>query len=268
MTKTILITGATDGIGAETAKHLASLGHRLLVHGRNPSKVERTVSELSALDGGGPVEGFVADLSVLAQVDAFARAVGEAHESLDVVIHNAGVFTAPDARTSDGLDVRFAVNTIAPYRLTQRLMPALGPSARVVNLSSAAQSPVDLDALAGGVPLTDGPAYAQSKLALTMWSNHLARSLGDSGPVVVAVNPGSMLRTKMVKDAYGVAGSDIRIGVDVLARAALSDEFADASGRYFDNDAGRFGPPHPDALDPDKCAAVVEAIEAVLARPR
>jgi NAD(P)-dependent dehydrogenase (short-subunit alcohol dehydrogenase family) len=140
----------------------------------------------------------------------------------------------------------------------------LGRTGRVVNLSSAAQAPLDPGALAGPSPLPDGTVYAQSKLALTMWTFHMASQ--NDGLVIVAVNPKSFLGSKMVKEAYGVEGADLRIGADILCRAALSDEFADASGEYFDNDIGQFASPHPDALDPRKCVAVVDAIEAVLSR--
>ncbi|MEM6570067.1 MAG: SDR family NAD(P)-dependent oxidoreductase [Planctomycetota bacterium] len=268
MQKTILITGSTDGIGLETARTLVARGHRVLLHGRNAEKLERVATELAETAGDGAIERFTADLSRLSEVEALAAAVADAHERLDVLINNAGVFTTRDARTPEGLDVRFAVNTIAPYVLTKALLPRLGVSGRVVNLSSAAQAPVHLGALAGDGALSDGTAYAQSKLALTMWSRHLAQSLEGSGPVVVAVNPGSMLATKMVRDAYGVAGADIRVGADILCRAALDDEFAAASGQYFDNDAGRFGRPHPDALDAGKCDEVVRTIEAVVERLR
>ena len=108
-------------------------------------------------------------------------------------------------------------------------------------------------------------AYAQSKLALTMWSRSMGLALKDDGPVIVAVNPGSMLGSKMVKEAFGVAGGDIRIGAEILSRAALSDEFAAASGQYFDNDSGRFAPPHADALDDRKSQEIVRGIEAILA---
>ena len=236
MQKTILVTGATDGIGLETARMLVSLGHHVLLHGRNPAKLEKVERTLSALPDGGRVESYVADLSRMADVEALAKAVAEKHAKLDVLINNAGVYSAPDPITQDGLDVRFAVNTIAPYLLTQRLLPLLGASGRVINLSSAAQSPVDPEALAGRVRLSDGAAYAQSKLALTMWSRSMALSLKDDGPAIIAVNPGSMLGSKMVKQAYGVAGGDLRIGAEILCRAALSDEFAAASGQYFDND--------------------------------
>lgn len=264
MQKTILITGATDGIGLETARLLAASGHHLLLHGRNPAKLAKAVETVQG--GDGRVEQYVADLSRQSEVESLAAAVANEHDRLDVLINNAGVFRATNTVTEDGLDVRFVVNTIAPFLLTRRLLPLLGASSRVINLSSAAQTPVNLRALAGEVQLSDNAAYAQSKLALTMWSRALALSLGNDGPSFVAVNPGSMLGTKMVKDAYGVAGGDVGIGADILYRAALSDEFATASGKYFDNDAGRFARPHPDALNAGKSANVVRTIETILAK--
>jgi NAD(P)-dependent dehydrogenase (short-subunit alcohol dehydrogenase family) len=264
MQKTILITGSTDGIGLETARMLVSLGHNVLLHGRNPAKLEKVERTLSALPDGGRVESYVSDLSRMADVKALAKAVAEKHAKLDVLINNAGVYNAPDLITQDGLDVRFAVNTIAPYLLTQRLLPLLGASGRVINLSSAAQSPVDPEALVGRGKLSDGAAYAQSKLALTMWSRDMALSLKGGDPAIIAVNPGSMLGSKMVKEAYGVVGGDLRIGAEILCRAALSDEFAAASGQYFDNDSGQFASPHPDALNSQKCEKIIRDIEAVL----
>jgi len=266
MQKTILITGSTDGIGLETARMLVSQGHHVLLHGRNRAKLEKVERTLSGLTDGGRVESYVADLSSMADVEALARVVTKQHASLDVLINNAGVYKTPETITPDGLDVRFAVNTIAPYLLTQRLLPLLESSGRVVNLSSAAQAPVDTEALTGRVRLTDDlTAYAQSKLALTMWSRSMALSLKDEGPAIIAVNPGSLLGTKMVKEGFGVAGKDISIGAEILVRAALADEFETASGQYFDNDSGRFASPHPDALNPQKAEEVVRAIEAVLA---
>ena len=265
MQKTILITGSTDGIGLATARSLVRQGHHVLLHGRNPSKLAAVALELSDLPGDGRVESFQADLSSIAGVECLARSVADGRRSLDVLINNAGVFGAPDPVTVDGLDVRFAVNTIAPYLLTRRLLPLLGAGGRVVNLSSAAQAPVNLDALRGEVGLSDNAAYAQSKLALTMWTRSLAQELGDQGPAVIAVNPGSLLATKMVKSAYGMDGADISIGVDILSRAALDEAFASASGKYFDNDSGRFAPPHADGLDDRRIAALMDAMESVLA---
>lgn len=266
MRKTILVTGSTDGIGLETARMLAALGHHVLLHGRDPAKLAAARKELSAVPGAGPVESRLADLSRMEEVVALARAVAERHDRLDVLVNNAGVFRTARPVTNDGLDVRFAVNTIAPWLLTRLLLPLLATDGRVINLSSAAQASVDPDALAGRVRPGEMEAYAQSKLALTMWSRALALALDARGPAVIAVNPGSLLGSKMVKEGFGVAGGDIRIGAAILVRAALSDEFAEASGRYFDNDSGRFAQPHPDARDTRKCEEIVRAIEAVLAR--
>ena len=265
MQKTILITGSTDGIGFEAAKMLTSMGHQVLLHGRSPAKLEKVEKALSGLTGGGDIESYAADLSQMTAVEGLAKAVAEQHATLDVLINNAGVLKTSDPVTREGLDVRFAVNTIAPYLLTQRLLPLLGSTGRVINLSSAAQSPVDTKALAKHIPMPDMTAYAQSKLAITAWSHSLALSLKGDGPAIVAVNPGSMLGTKMVKQGFGVAGNDIGIGAEIVTRAALADEFATASGRYFDNDSGQFASPHPDALDPQKSEEIVRVIEAVLA---
>jgi NAD(P)-dependent dehydrogenase (short-subunit alcohol dehydrogenase family) len=261
--KKILITGATDGIGLKTAKVLAAPGHTLLIHGRNPAKLERAVQDVAALTGAGPIEPHLADLARISEVEALAESVKARHGTLDVLINNAGVYKTPDPVTQDGLDVRFVVNTIAPYLLTQRLLPAMRPSGRVVNVTSAAQAPVNLEALAGRVRLDDMAAYAQSKLGLVMWSRVIALKR-IKGPIVIAVNPGSLLASKMVRDGFGVAGSDLGIGADILARAALSDEFAHASGKYFDNDIGQFAPLHADARDVRKCDRLAEAIEKIL----
>lgn len=200
------------------------------------------------------------------QVQQLAEEVKKQHAQLDVLINNAGVYKLPNPLTVDGLDARFAVNTIAPYLLTQKLLPLFDRAGRVVNISSAAQAPVNVNALSTPPQFDDMAAYAQSKLAITMWSFSLAQSLKDSGPAVIAVNPGSLLGSKMVKEGFGVAGGDIGIGADILSRAALSDEFAEANGQYFDNDSGQFAPPHRDALDEQKSAQVVAAIESFLSK--
>tara|TARA_R110002049_G_scaffold285698_4_gene467013 strand:- start:159642 stop:160454 length:813 start_codon:yes stop_codon:yes gene_type:complete len=263
--KIILVTGATDGIGLETSKRLASLGHHILLHGRSIQKSESVLQSLTGEFKHAQLESFVADLSQMVEVEELARAVIAKHSKLDVLINNAGVFMTPNPVTAKGLDLRFVVNTIAPYLLTKRLLPIMGPDGRVINLSSAAQSSVDPRALAGQSRLPDGEAYAQSKLAITMWTRKLSDSLGSEGPSMIAVNPGSFLGSKMVKEAYGRAGKDLSIGADILTRAALSDEFATARGKYFDNDSGRFASPHPDVFDGDKCQEVIETIEALLA---
>jgi len=95
MQKTILLTGATDGIGLETARMLVAEGHRVLLHGRNRQKLENVEQALSEVTGDGQVESYVADLSRMAQVEALAKAVIEKHDKLDVLINNAGIFKTP-----------------------------------------------------------------------------------------------------------------------------------------------------------------------------
>ncbi len=260
MKKTILLTGATDGIGFETAKLFAAEGHQLLLHGRNPQKLQVTLDAIKAINSELEVSIYVADLSIMKEVVNFAHQVAKMHGRLDVIINNAGIFTTPKTETIDGLDVRFAVNTLAPYLLTKELLPLLHESGRVINLSSAAQASVELEGVTAKPYLSDNSAYAQSKLALTMWNNHFARKY-PQGPIFVAVNPASFLASKMVKEAYGVAGNDLSIGADILFRAALDDEFEKASGKYFDNDSKQFADPHSDALDQQKVAQLVTILD-------
>ena len=258
MSKTILITGSTDGIGLLTAKTLAAKGHTILLHGRSVEKLNAAAKEI-----GGNTETYTADLSKMAEVRALAADVRQQHDHLDAIINNAGVLKVAQTQTPDGYDVRFMVNTFAPFVLTKALLAILTPQSRIVNLSSAAQAPVDLEVLHGRKQVDDMTAYAQSKLAITIWSQELAKELSD-GPVLVAVNPGSLLASKMVKEGFGVDGKDLQIGADILCEAAIGETFASASGKYFDNDNGKFVNPHAAALKPDHCADVMQGIEAVV----
>ena len=262
--KVILLTGSTDGIGLETAKRLLADGHKVLLHGRSSKKLKNVAKSLGHEE---LVETYVCDLSKLKDVQAFASKVKENHSKLDVIINNAGVFTTPNPvlTESGNMDVRLVVNTIAPYLLTTELWPILNQKGgRVVNLSSAAQAPVSLQALRGQGPrLSDNSAYAQSKLGIVMWTRVLAKRSKDL--MVVAVNPASFLGSKMVKEAYGMDGKDLGIGADILVRAALSDEFQDASGKYFDNDSGRFASPHPYATNDKHCHELVSTMDELLA---
>lgn len=260
MTKTILITGSTDGIGLLTAKKLAADGHKVLLHGRSAPKLENAVTEV-----GGDVETYTADLSDLSAVQKLAENVQAKHDQLDVLINNAGVLKAPKTVLENGQDIRFVVNTLAPYLLTELLLPIIPADGRVVNLSSAAQAPVNVKAMQGNVPLADMEAYAQSKLAITIWTREWAKSQADA-PVMVAVNPGSLLASKMVKEGFGLAGNDMNIGADILIDAALGARFADAAGAYFDNDSGAFADPHAAALDTYHAADVMNAIKDLISQ--
>ncbi len=260
MTKTILITGSTDGIGLLTATKLAADGHKVLLHGRSASKLESAAAAV-----GGNVETYAADLSDLSAVRKLAENVRAKHDKLDVLINNAGVLKAPQSVLENGQDIRFVVNTLAPYLLTKLLLPIIPADGRVVNLSSAAQAPVNLKALQGNVPMADMEAYAQSKLAITIWTREWAKSLSNA-PVMVAVNPGSLLASKMVKEGFGLAGNDMNIGADILIDAALGVRFANAAGAYFDNDSGAFADPHAAALDTNHAADVMNAIKDLISQ--
>lgn len=261
MSKTILLTGATDGIGLASAEKFAALGHSLLIHGRNAEKLNTLNSKLLKL-GAVKVASYQADFSKLKEVKQLAEQLLADNIHIDVLINNAGVYKSENTTTEEGLDIRFAVNTISPYILTKALMPTMNAQGRIINLSSAAQAPVNLAALKGEVKIDDDfNAYAQSKLALTMWSRQLALSAPADSPIIIAVNPGSLLASKMVKEGFGVAGKDINIGADILLGLSLEDKYKDASGLYFDNDIGEFSEPHPDTLDEGLCREVLSTLE-------
>lgn len=260
MNKTILITGATDGIGLETAKMFANDNHKLLLHGRSLEKLHNTKDLLLKINQNLDIELYIADFSILSDVYKMTDTILRSTDNLDVIINNAGVFVVPDNQiiTQNGLDVRFCVNTIAPYILTKNLMPILNKNSRVINLSSAAQCPINFELLnSNRNVLSHDEAYAQSKLAVIMWSIEMAQN-NPIGATVISVNPKSFLGSKMVKTAYGRKGFDLKIGADILYRASLSDEFANANGKYYDNDYCVFANPHPFALDKNNRIKLME----------
>lgn len=264
MSKTIFITGSTDGIGKLSALKLAKAGHQVNIHGRNPEKVSKVVSEIKSQSKNEKVKGFVSDLSRLEDLNELAQTIGRELTKIDVLINNAGVYNSPIPQNNKGLDMRFAVNYLAPYLLTTDLIPLLnkGTEPRIINLSSAAQSPVSLKALSGEERLSANQAYAQSKLALTMWSFYLSGKLQQIS--VIAVNPGSLLNTKMVEEAFGNYWSPADKGADILFDLAVSEEFKGFSGKYFDNDSGTFGRTHPDAYSDQKVQQLIEATSELL----
>ena len=262
MPKTFLVTGSTDGIGLETSKKLLKQGYHVLLHGRNSKKVKKLVVELSNF---GLVDGYTADLSNMSEVRNFSQKIRSKHCELNVLINNAGVLKTNNPITNDGLDIRYAVNTIAPYLLTKQLLPLLSKQGRVINVASAAQKTVNIKALLGKeTTLNDLDAYSQSKLAMIMWSHIMSKLTDYKKTVFVSVNPGSLLCTKMVRESFGVEGKDINIGVDILLRLAIQEEALTISGKYFDNDCRQYILPHQDVLNNKKCSQVIEAIETII----
>jgi NAD(P)-dependent dehydrogenase (short-subunit alcohol dehydrogenase family) len=245
MKKTILITGSTDGIGKLTALKLASEGNQVYLHGRNTDKLEKVISEMKAASNNPNIKGFVADFSDMDAVKKMAAAVSKEVSTLDVLINNAGVYKSPVSKTNDNFDIRFAVNYFAPFILTERLLPLIkkGNTPRIINLSSAAQAPVSMEALEGKTTLNEMEAYSQSKLALTMWSFYLAEK--EPTIITISVNPGSLLNTNMVKKGWGFHRSSADKGRDILYNLAVVQKYENASGKYFNNDIGTFGAVHP-----------------------
>jgi len=264
MKKTILITGSTDGIGKLAAIRLAKAGHEVYLHGRNADKLTKVITEVKAVSGNDLVSGFVADFSDLEAVKNMAKEVNTSLSKLDVLINNAGVFKSPQPKNNAGLDMRYVVNYFAPYVLTNNLLSLMkaGTQPSIINLSSAAQDPVDASAMRGETQLSDRATYGQSKLALTMWSFYLNEKLSDIA--VVAVNPGSLLNTNMVKEAFGQFWSSADKGADILFDLATLENYEKAAGKYFDNDQGRFGKAHEDAYDDGLIQSLISATEEII----
>lgn len=262
--KNILITGSTDGIGKLAALKMAKDGHRVYLHGRNSEKLEKVIAEIKAESGNDAIDGFVADFSDLSQVRKMSSKIKSKLSSLDVLINNAGVFKAANSITENGYDLRLVVNYLAPFVLTNNIMDILKVSerSRIINLSSAAQSSISMELLTGKVQASDQEAYAQSKLAILMWSFYLAQQ--KSGVAVVALNPGSLLNTNMVREAYGKFWSPAEKGGDIIYDLALVKEDHEIDGRYFDNDRGDFGDAHPDAYNTERLSELMEGTRQVV----
>lgn len=262
--KTIIITGSTDGIGKLTALKLAKEGHHIYLHGRSEAKLNTVISELKEASNNQNIKGFVADFSDLNAVKQLAEKIKKEVSKLDILINNAGIYKSPINKTKDGLDIRMAVNYLAPYILTESLVPILnkGSETRIINLSSAAQSTVQKGVLTGDATVNASESYAQSKLALTMWSFDFAEN--HSNITTIAVNPGSLLNTKMAKEAYGQHWSPAEKGVDILYDLAMSERHKNQSGTYFDNDRGVYAYAHPDAYDADKIKLLLTLTEAII----
>ena len=177
--KTVLITGATDGIGRLATQKLAALGHRILAHGRDQKRLESLINNT-----GEQIEPWLADLANLLDVRGMCRQILQQHERLDAVVNNAGVLKAPVTQTITNRDIRFEVNTIAPYLITRELLPIIDANGVILTVSSAAQAPVDIEALEQFRAMGDMEAYAQSKLAIIAWSRCVANELTD-GPSVI-----------------------------------------------------------------------------------
>lgn len=232
----ILVTGATDGIGRETALELVQRGAEVIVHGRSPEKVERTCGQIRATVKGATVEGVVADFASLAQVRALGEEVLRRFPRVDVLLNNAGVYMHQRVITGDGFETTFQVNHLAPFLLTQLLLPLLEKSApaRIVTVSSIAHRSAELEL--GDLQLEhdfDGyRAYANSKLANVLFTFELARRLQGRGVTANCLHPG-VIDTKLLREGFGGGGRTVVEGAATSVFLATSEEVANVTGKYF-----------------------------------
>jgi len=252
----ILVTGATDGLGRALAREVASCGATVLVHGRSQARLDDTVREIREATGNDRLRPYRADLASLEQVRRLGREVG-AEQRLDVLVNNAGIAGGGDRQESaDGHELRFAVNYLAPFLLTRLLLPLLRRSApaRIVNVASVGQVPIDFD----DVMLERGweglRAYRQSKLAQIMFTFELAKRLraaGETGVTVNALHPATLMNTKMATESFGYTMSTVEEGVAATLRLAVAPEVDGVTGRYFDG--LRESRANAQAYDPEAC---------------
>ena len=223
-------------MGKLTALELAKQQAHVLVHGRNKEKLARVVEELKNTSGNKNIEGVTADFASLAEVRQLAKKVLAQYSSLDVLINNAGVgYTAP-RYSKDGYELRFAVNYLAPFLLTYRLLPALKKAApaRIVNVSSAGQHPLDFDDLMLEKNFDPTRAYSQSKLALIMFTIDLAEQLKGQNITVNSLHPGTYLNTNMVRRAGITPRGEPESGAAAVVFLAVSESVAGViTGKYF-----------------------------------
>jgi NAD(P)-dependent dehydrogenase (short-subunit alcohol dehydrogenase family) len=238
-TLTHLVTGATDGIGLETAAELSAQKIRVLVHGRTEAKAKKACAQVLSRVPGAELVPVFGDLASLAEVRALADQVKAVAPRLDVLLNNAGVYVTDRELSKDGFELTVAVNHLAPFLLTHLLLDLVkaAPRGRVVNVSSIAHGSgrVRLDDLFFERHYDGYSAYASSKLMNVYFTHELARRLGP-GPVTVnALHPG-VINTKLLRLGFGMGGASLATGARTSVYCATAPELAGVTGRYF-NDA-------------------------------
>jgi NAD(P)-dependent dehydrogenase (short-subunit alcohol dehydrogenase family) len=244
----VLLTGATDGLGRHVARALAAAGATVILHGRNADKLDDVQRELGARH-----PTVLADLADLRQVDRLAGEIVDGYDRVDVLVNNAGVgFGRPDsgrALSRDGYELRFAVNYLAGYRLTRRLLPLLTSSApaRIVHVASAGQEALDFDDPQSERSYNGIVAYRRSKLAQIMFTIDFADEVRDVGVTVNALHPASFMDTPMVREYGGQPMSTVEEGSAATVRLITDPSLDGVTGRYFDGQ--REARPHRQAFD-------------------
>ena len=267
--QTILITGATDGLGRALAVELAGMGATLLLHGRDDSKGQETIEDVRARTGNEKLQWYRANLASLEEVRELAERVDAEHDRLDVLVNNAGIGTnlPGDGRrmeSRDGYELRFAVNYLASFLLTRQLRPLLVRSApaRIVNVSSAGQAPLDFDDVMLERAYDGVQAYCQSKLAQVMFTFDLAGELSETGVTVNCLHPATFMPTKMVRAGGVSPTSTIDEGVQAVLRLVAAPELDGVTGRYFNGQ--REATAHPQGYDAEAVGRLRELSERLV----
>lgn len=253
-TRTVLITGSTAGLGKATALRLAPKGYRLLLHGRSEEKGAELLEELRMSGNNGEFFYYAADLASLEQVRSMAQAVLRDQTQLHVLVNNAGIGGGPQGNrnretSAEGYELRFAVNYLSEFLLTQLLLPLLRASApsRIVQVSSIAQEPLDFGDLMYSRDYTSYGAYSRSKLAQILFSFELAERLKDSGVTVNVLHPATLMDTRMVAEFFGRTMTSVSEGAAHLEYLIESPQLEQVSGAYLVN--RRISTAHAQAYD-------------------
>ena len=235
--QTILVTGATDGLGRALALDLARRGATVLLHGRDDDRGRAALQEVRQATGSARLGWYRADLASLDQVRALAGRVRREHPQLHGLVNNAGIgSTIPGGgerqESADGHELRFAVNYLAGHLLTRLLRPLLVASApaRIVNVSSLGQAPIDFDDVMLQRSYSGVQAYCQSKLAQVMMAIDLASVLAGTGVTINALHPATYMPTKIVASPR----STVAEGVEATSRLLTDPDLDGVSGEFFD----------------------------------
>jgi NAD(P)-dependent dehydrogenase (short-subunit alcohol dehydrogenase family) len=260
----VLVTGSTDGLGREVARALAGRGAHVIVHGRNEERGRALVAEIER--GGGSASFHRADFASLAQVRTFAETILREYDRLDLLINNAGIWASGDDErrlSEDGHELQFAVNYLAGYLLTHMLLPRLIDSApaRIINVASAAQRPIDFDDVMMTRGYTGSRGYAQSKLAQVLFTVDLAEQLRGTGVTVAALHPSTLMDTPMVRGAGVEPRSTVEDGLRAVLQLVTLPELE--SGAYYN--VMRPARAHEQAYDADARAALRRISDEIVA---
>jgi NAD(P)-dependent dehydrogenase (short-subunit alcohol dehydrogenase family) len=267
--KTILVTGATDGIGLATAIELSRLGHRLIIHGRAPTRLSDALRHVLAAGDRDDHITVSADLSTADAVLAMSEEVHQNVRSLDVLINNAGVFLNDRDISADGVELTFAVNHISHFLLTHELLELLRKSrpSRIVNVSSVAhrRGSINFDDINSATRYGGYEAYAQSKLANVLFTQSLAARLAVDDVTANALHPG-VIATKLLRAGFSMNGSGVEEGASTSIYLATSADVGHVTGKYFVDCVESSTEPH--ARDTDQAERLWQLSVELIQRAR